>query len=83
MLPRDAELGAHGKAADPKEQPITQSNELLIAVFHVAFSWTILTVQDLQVFASNHPPCLYMGEKTEVLNTCWNCTQLGCGFFYK
>lgn len=51
-----------------------------MAVIHVSFSWKILTVQDLQEFASNHPPCLYMGEETEVLNTHWNCAQLGCGF---
>lgn len=23
-----------------------------------------------------------MGEETKVLDTCWNCTQLGCGFVF-
>lgn len=46
-------------------------------VMHIACGWKILTAQDLQHLASNQPPCLYMGEKTEVSRTYWNCTQLG------
>lgn len=52
-----------------------------MAVIHVSFSWKFLTVPDLQGFASNYPPCLCMGEEAEVLNSCWNSTQLLCGVF--
>lgn len=77
MLPRDAELEGHRKAADAKQSPIIQSNKLFMAVIHIACGWKILTVQDLQGVASNHLLASCTGENTEVLGTYWNWTQLG------